>query len=70
MLGQQYFVSRKHTDEDCFYYPDNKGGDVIINGQCIPDAEVPVVTGFNANAVSTYSYNILKSLITPILFFG
>ncbi|KAJ8714188.1 hypothetical protein PYW08_007808 [Mythimna loreyi] len=52
VLSEQYYVQRDHTDEACFYYPDNKGGDVIIKGQCIPDADVPVVNNFNANAFS------------------
>ncbi|XP_022817976.1 uncharacterized protein LOC111350579 [Spodoptera litura] len=48
VLEQKYYVERKHSDEDCFYYPDNNGGDVILSGQCVPDAQVPAVTGFNS----------------------
>nr|QNT08914.1 polycalin [Spodoptera littoralis] len=48
VLEQKYYVERKHSDEDCFYYPDNNGGDVILPGQCVPDAQVPAVTGFNS----------------------
>lgn len=53
VLSQQYYVPRDHSEEACFYYPDNNGGDVILNGQCIPDAEVPAVPNFQANVVST-----------------
>ncbi|KAJ8723730.1 hypothetical protein PYW07_007710 [Mythimna separata] len=52
VLSEQYYVQRKHTSEACFYYPDNKGGDVIMDGKCISDAEVPAVTNFDANAFS------------------
>ncbi|CAB3249407.1 unnamed protein product [Arctia plantaginis] len=49
VLRQKYFVPRGHTEEDCFYYPDNNGGDVILNGQCLNHSAVPAVTDFNAN---------------------
>ncbi|CAH2044979.1 unnamed protein product, partial [Iphiclides podalirius] len=47
VLRQQYYFARGHTDADCFYYPDNNGGPVILNGVC---EEQAAVTGFNLNA--------------------
>ncbi|XP_072929716.1 uncharacterized protein [Epargyreus clarus] len=44
VLRQQYFNARGHTDDDCFYYPDNNGGPVILNGQCPTTQDV--VTDF------------------------
>ncbi|XP_061721996.1 uncharacterized protein LOC133528577 [Cydia pomonella] len=47
VLGDQYYNPRGHTEEDCFYYPDNFGGPVLLNGQC----EAPnVVQDFNLNS--------------------
>ncbi|KAF9816947.1 hypothetical protein SFRURICE_016828 [Spodoptera frugiperda] len=46
VLKQKYYVERKHTEDDCFYYPNNDGGPVLLGGQCISDAQVPAVTGF------------------------
>uniref|UniRef100_A0A2A4JV19 Lipocalin/cytosolic fatty-acid binding domain-containing protein n=1 Tax=Heliothis virescens TaxID=7102 RepID=A0A2A4JV19_HELVI len=50
VLEQRYYVPRSHTEESCFFYPDNNGGDVILEGQCLPDAEIPAVTSFNPAA--------------------
>ncbi|KPJ13950.1 Apolipoprotein D [Papilio machaon] len=47
VLRNDYYVPRGHTEEDCFYYPDNNGGPVILNGVC---EEQNPVTGFNVNA--------------------
>ncbi|XP_068619407.1 uncharacterized protein [Battus philenor] len=47
VLRQQYFVERGHTEENCFYYPDNNGGPVILDGVC--EEQTPV-TGFNIDA--------------------
>ncbi|KOB52028.1 Chlorophyllide A binding protein, partial [Operophtera brumata] len=49
VLSQQYFVPEGHSDNDCFFYPDNEGGDVVLNGQCLPDSQVPAITNFNVN---------------------
>ncbi|KPI92172.1 Apolipoprotein D [Papilio xuthus] len=47
VLRNDYYVPRGHTEDDCFYYPDNNGGPVILNGVC--EEQTPV-TGFNVNA--------------------
>lgn len=49
VLSNDYYVSRGHTEDDCFYYPENNGGPVILNGVC---EEQNPVTDFNVNAVS------------------
>ncbi|CAG4957190.1 unnamed protein product [Colias eurytheme] len=36
VLRQQYYNVRGHTDEDCFFYPNNFGGPVILDGECAP----------------------------------
>lgn len=48
MLDNQYYVERGHSEDDCFYYPDNFGGPVVLNGQC---EEQNVVEDFNINLV-------------------
>ncbi|KAF9407326.1 hypothetical protein HW555_012606 [Spodoptera exigua] len=48
VLEQKYYVERKHTEDDCFYYPDNEGGDVILPGQCDSEALVPAVANFDS----------------------
>lgn len=50
VLDERYYVQRSHSEDDCFYYPDNNGGDVILDGQCLEDNLVPVVTNFNVNS--------------------
>ncbi|KAI8424832.1 hypothetical protein MSG28_006760 [Choristoneura fumiferana] len=49
VLGNQYYVERGHSEDDCFYYPDNFGGPVLLNGQC---EEQNVVEDFNINLFS------------------
>ncbi|XP_013135715.1 PREDICTED: uncharacterized protein LOC106101136 [Papilio polytes] len=49
VLSNDYYVSRGHTEDDCFYYPENNGGPVILNGVC---EEQNPVTDFNVNAFS------------------
>ncbi|CAH0594385.1 unnamed protein product [Chrysodeixis includens] len=44
VLQQKYYVTRQHTPEACFYYPDNNGGDVVLYGKCTND--VPYMTNF------------------------
>lgn len=34
VLHQDYYIKRKHTANDCFFYPDNEGGPVFLDGQC------------------------------------
>ncbi|XP_063628207.1 uncharacterized protein LOC134799701 [Cydia splendana] len=46
VLNDQYYNPRGHTEEECFYYPDNFGGPVLLNGQC--EAQ-NVVQNFNLN---------------------
>ncbi|XP_063387670.1 uncharacterized protein LOC134673601 [Cydia fagiglandana] len=46
VLDNQYYNPRGHTEEECFYYPDNFGGPVLLNGQC--EAQ-NVVQNFNLN---------------------
>ncbi|XP_063831228.1 uncharacterized protein LOC135080516 [Ostrinia nubilalis] len=51
VLRQQYYLQRNHSEEACFYYPDNFGGPVIFNdGQCPPADQVNTVANFNANS--------------------
>lgn len=52
VLRQEYYVPRGHSEVDCFFYPDNNGGPVYLDGQCAPDNEVNVVTDFDAARVS------------------
>ncbi|XP_037294072.1 uncharacterized protein LOC115446804 isoform X2 [Manduca sexta] len=49
VLRQDYYVQRDHSPTGCFFYPDNFGGDVILDGQCVPDNQVQAVTNFNLN---------------------
>ncbi|XP_046971596.1 uncharacterized protein LOC124538552 isoform X2 [Vanessa cardui] len=59
VLRQDYYLTRGHTDEDCFYYPDNNGGPVLQDGQC-DFSNLNVVTGFNSNAFSGPWYEISR----------
>lgn len=52
VLEQMYFVPEGQSEDDCFFYPDNNGGDVVLDGQCVPDSQVPAVTNFNSDLVS------------------
>ncbi|KAG6455295.1 hypothetical protein O3G_MSEX009121 [Manduca sexta] len=49
VLRQDYYVQRDHSPTGCFFYPENFGGDVILDGQCVPDNQVQAVTNFNLN---------------------
>lgn len=64
VLDQQYFVVEGQSEDDCFFYPDNEGGDVVLNGQCLPDSQVPAVSDFNVNLVSIV-YNFFSLLLFP-----
>ncbi|XP_047994051.1 uncharacterized protein LOC125232436 [Leguminivora glycinivorella] len=46
VLDNQYYNERGHTEEQCFFYPDNFGGPVVLNGQCEPQN---VVQNFTLN---------------------
>nr|XP_049704849.1 uncharacterized protein LOC110376413 isoform X13 [Helicoverpa armigera] len=60
VLEQRYYVPRSHSEESCFFYPDNIGGDVILNGQCLPDLEVPAVTSFSPSAFSGIWHEVAR----------
>ncbi|XP_047033930.1 uncharacterized protein LOC124640271 isoform X1 [Helicoverpa zea] len=60
VLEQRYYVPRSHSEESCFFYPDNNGGDVILNGQCLPDLEVPAVTSFSPSAFSGVWHEVAR----------
>ncbi|GBP17935.1 Apolipoprotein D [Eumeta japonica] len=47
VLRQQYYEERGHTEEDCFFYPDNNGEPVVLEGQCETEDEIQIVTDFN-----------------------
>lgn len=76
VLKQKYYVERKHTEDDCFYYPNNDGGPVLLGGQCISDAQVPAVTGFISSKVgnmfltwnSNQTFNLIVRLFETILY--
>ncbi|CAG9789457.1 unnamed protein product [Diatraea saccharalis] len=53
-----YYEERGHTEENCFFYPDNNGGPVILDGQCEDADDVDVVTDFDANSFSGTWYEI------------
>ncbi|XP_052744153.1 uncharacterized protein LOC112046433 [Bicyclus anynana] len=59
VLRQDYYVPRGHTEENCFYYPDNYGGPVIQNGQCDIN-EINIVEKFDINAFSGAWYEISR----------
>ena len=59
VLNQRYYSSIEHSDSACFYYPEADGSPVVFRGQC--DGNIPVVTNFNATAVSVISYIITKT---------
>ncbi|CAH0728579.1 unnamed protein product, partial [Brenthis ino] len=58
VLRQQYFVARGHTEENCFYYPNNNGGPVVLEGQC--ESNVAIVNNFNPNAFAGSWYEIYR----------
>ncbi|XP_075983119.1 uncharacterized protein LOC142981240 isoform X2 [Anticarsia gemmatalis] len=60
VLDQRYYLQRSHTADDCFYYPDNNGGDVLLNIPCTADSAVPAITNFNANAYTGTWYEISR----------
>ncbi|KAL0819468.1 hypothetical protein ABMA28_007573 [Loxostege sticticalis] len=50
VLRQQYYLQRNHSDDSCFYYPDNFGGPIVFNdGQCPTADQVNAVTNFDAD---------------------
>ncbi|KAJ0173509.1 hypothetical protein K1T71_010658 [Dendrolimus kikuchii] len=49
VLRDDYFLYRGQSESDCFYYPDNFGGDVILKGQCVPDNQVAAIANFTAS---------------------
>ncbi|CAK1583857.1 unnamed protein product [Parnassius mnemosyne] len=57
VLRQQYYNERGHTEEDCFYYPNNNGGPVILNGVC---EEQAAVTRFNTRAFAGTWYETAR----------
>ncbi|XP_050354414.1 LOW QUALITY PROTEIN: uncharacterized protein LOC126776158 [Nymphalis io] len=59
VLRQEYYVTRGHTEENCFYYPDNNGGPVIQDGQCDFNS-LNVVTAFSTDAFSGPWYEISR----------
>ncbi|XP_047536967.1 uncharacterized protein LOC125070976 isoform X1 [Vanessa atalanta] len=59
VLRQDYYLTRGHTDENCFYYPDNNGGPVVQDGQC-DFSNLNIVTTFNSNAFSGPWYEISR----------
>lgn len=52
VLDERYFNYEGQAEADCFFYPDNEQGDVILEGQCVPDNQVDALSTFNANLVS------------------
>lgn len=54
VLREDYYVVRGHTEENCFYYPDNEGGPVIQTGQC-QLSDITIVPQFDITAVSSSS---------------
>ncbi|XP_069360734.1 uncharacterized protein [Maniola hyperantus] len=59
VLKEDYYVVRGHTEEDCFYYPDNEGGPVIQTGRC-DLSEIEIVEQFNITAFSGSWYEISR----------
>ncbi|CAH2094770.1 unnamed protein product [Euphydryas editha] len=59
VLRHDYYVTRGHTDVDCFYYPDNNGGPVVQNGQCNFD-NLTVVSNFNSDLFSGPWYEVSR----------
>ncbi|CAG5005077.1 unnamed protein product [Parnassius apollo] len=57
VLRQQYYNERGHTEDDCFYYPDNNGGPVILDGVC---EEQAAVTGFDTSAFAGTWYEAAR----------
>lgn len=51
VLDQRYYERNIHTEEACFYYPENNGGPVILEGQCDDSDQIAVVDDFDASAV-------------------
>ncbi|XP_041970035.1 uncharacterized protein LOC121726651 [Aricia agestis] len=57
VLSQDYYVTRGHDEESCFYYPDNEGGPVVLSGSCDIDS-INIVSGFDVNAFSGSWYEV------------
>ncbi|XP_050664604.1 uncharacterized protein LOC126965205 isoform X19 [Leptidea sinapis] len=57
---QQYYIPRGHTDEDCYYYPDNNGGPVFLEGECDSSVTAGVVTNFNLNSFAGSWYEVSR----------
>lgn len=52
VLLDQYYNVRGHSDDDCFYYPENNGGPVEIAGECA--ADTIAVNNFNMSSVRIF----------------
>lgn len=50
-MREDYYETKGHSEDDCFYYPDNEGGPVLLEGQCDSDSDVPVIDEFDATQV-------------------
>ncbi|XP_038206910.1 uncharacterized protein LOC119828739 [Zerene cesonia] len=58
VLHQKYYNIRGHTDEDCFYYPNNFGGPVILDGEC--ESSTIAVQNFNLTAFAGTWHEVSK----------
>lgn len=53
VLREEFFEVVDQSDYGCFYFPDLEPGEpVVLPGQCDSDSVIPVMTNFNASAVS------------------
>lgn len=62
VLHQDYYINRGHSEDDCFYYPDNNGGPIILNGQCTDTENENYVVHVDVNRVSLNTSVILDIL--------
>ncbi|XP_045776254.1 uncharacterized protein LOC123874798 [Maniola jurtina] len=59
VLREEYYNVRGHTEEDCFYYPDNEGGPIIQDGRC-DISEIKIVEQFNVTSFAGSWYEISR----------
>ncbi|CAG9565650.1 unnamed protein product [Danaus chrysippus] len=58
VLNEMYYNTRGHSDENCFYYPDNNGGPVVQSGQCANNLNI--VNNFNISSFAGTWFEISR----------
>ncbi|CAK1550414.1 unnamed protein product [Leptosia nina] len=58
VIDERYFNVRNHTDEMCFFYPENNGGPVELDGECATDSIA--ISNFDVEAFNGAWYEVSR----------